>query len=217
MLKKLLYKEAKLAANPLSFIFIAFAGMTMIPGYPILCGAFFICLGIFYTYQQLRENDDITYTVLLPVRKRDTVTAKFLFAVIIEAAGYLLFTLLTVVRLVFLAGAEAYTKNPMMNANAAFLGYTAMIFAAYNYFFIGGFFRTSYKIGKPFLIFSGVTLTIILIAEVLHHIPGLEMLNATAGINAPQLVILAAGVILYAAGTLCSYAVSVRRFEKTDL
>lgn len=217
MLKKLLYKEAKLAANPLSFIFIAFAGMTMIPGYPILCGAFFICLGIFYTYQQLRENDDITYTVLLPVRKRDTVTAKFLFAVIIEAAGYLLFTLLTVVRLVFLAGAEAYTKNPMMNANAAFLGYTAMIFAAYNLFFIGGFFRTSYKIGKPFLAYSAVTFAIILIAEALHHIPGLEMLNATAGTNAPQLVILIAGVILYAAGTLCSYAASVKRFEKTDL
>nr|MCR5168456.1 ABC-2 transporter permease [Oscillospiraceae bacterium] len=143
--------------------------------------------------------------------------AKFLFALIIEAAGYLIFTLLTVVRLVFLAGAGAYTKNPMMNANAAFLGYVAMIFAAYNYFFIGGFFKTSYKIGKPFLIFSGVTLTIILIAEVLHHIPGLEMLNATAGINAPQAVILIAGVILYAAGTLCSYNVSVKRFEKTDL
>ena len=53
----------------------------MIPGYPILCGAFFVCLGIFYTYQQARECDDITYTVLLPVRKRDVVTAKYMDSV----------------------------------------------------------------------------------------------------------------------------------------
>ena len=58
-MKKLLYKEMKLSANPLSYWFIAFSVMTMIPRYPILVGSFFICLGIFYTYQQIREYDDM--------------------------------------------------------------------------------------------------------------------------------------------------------------
>ena len=99
MMTKLLSKEMKLTASPLSYVFIAFAAMTMIPGYPILCGAFFVCLGIFYTYQQARECDDITYTVLLPVRKRDVVTAKFLFTVIIELISFAICVALTVIRM----------------------------------------------------------------------------------------------------------------------
>ena len=59
-MKKLLYKEMKLSANPLSYWFIGFSAMTMIPRYPILVGSSFICLGIFHTYQQIREYDDIT-------------------------------------------------------------------------------------------------------------------------------------------------------------
>ena len=35
-MKKLFYKEMKLSANPLTYWFIAFSAMTMIPSYPIL-------------------------------------------------------------------------------------------------------------------------------------------------------------------------------------
>lgn len=93
-MKKLFYKELKLTANPLSYWFIAFSAMTMIPSYPILIGSVFICLGIFYTYQQLREYDDITYTVMLPVKKQDVVTAKYLFVLFIELMAFISCTLL---------------------------------------------------------------------------------------------------------------------------
>ena len=46
-MKKLLYKEMRLSVNPLSYWFITFSAMTMIPRYPILVGSFFICLGMF--------------------------------------------------------------------------------------------------------------------------------------------------------------------------
>ena len=39
-MKKLLYKEMRLSANPLSYWFITFSAMTMIPRYPILVGSF---------------------------------------------------------------------------------------------------------------------------------------------------------------------------------
>lgn len=95
-MKKLFYKEMKLSANPLTYLFIAFSAMTMIPSYPILVGSFFICLGIFHTYQQIREYDDVTYTVMLPVKKRDIVTAKYLFVLFIELTAFILCTLLNV-------------------------------------------------------------------------------------------------------------------------
>ncbi len=139
-MKKLLYKEMKLSANPLSYWFITFSAMTMIPRYPILVGSFFICLGIFYTYQQVREYDDITYTVMLPVRKKDVVSAKYLFVLFIELMAFVLCALLTIIRMKFLGNAAPYVTNPLMNANAAYLGYLLAVFASFNGIFLAGFF-----------------------------------------------------------------------------
>ena len=61
-MKKLLYKEMRLSANPLSYWFITFSAITMIPRYPILVGSFFICLGIFYTYSRFGN------AMILPTR-----------------------------------------------------------------------------------------------------------------------------------------------------
>ena len=58
-MRNLLIKELKLSTMVLTYIFLVFALMTFIPGYPILCGAFFFCLGIFQSYQTSRENNDI--------------------------------------------------------------------------------------------------------------------------------------------------------------
>ena len=73
---KLLKKEMKIAASPLSYIFIAFGLMAFVPGYPILVGSFFACLGLFQPFQYAREANDITYTALLPVAKGDVVKAE---------------------------------------------------------------------------------------------------------------------------------------------
>ena len=88
-MKDLLIKELKLATQPITYCFLAFSLMTLLPGYPILLGAFFVCLGIFQSFQSGRENNDILYTVLLPVRKSDAVKAKFLSVCFIELAAFL--------------------------------------------------------------------------------------------------------------------------------
>ena len=68
---KLLRKEIQLAASPLSYFFIGFGLMAFVPGYPILVGSFFVCLGLFQSFQTAREANDLTYTALLPVANRD--------------------------------------------------------------------------------------------------------------------------------------------------
>ena len=40
-MRNLLVKEMRLSASVLSYIFIVFGVMFLIPGYPILCGVFF--------------------------------------------------------------------------------------------------------------------------------------------------------------------------------
>ena len=216
-MKKLLYKEMKLSANPLSYWFIAFSAMTMIPRYPILVGSFFICLGIFYTYQQIREYDDITYTVMLPVKKKDVVTAKYLFVLFIEFIAFILCALITIIRMSSLGNAAPYVTNPLMNANAAYLGYVMIVFAAFNSIFLGGFFKTAYQIGRPFILFCLAGFIIITVGEALHHIPSLESLNDPSYVSIPQVVIFVIGVTMFLLCTWLSYQKSIKNFEKIDL
>lgn len=216
-MKKLFYKEMKLSANPLTYWFIAFSAMTMIPNYPILVGSFFICLGIFHTYQQIREYDDVTYTVMLPVKKRDIVTAKYLFVLFIELTAFILCTLLTIIRMKILGTAVPYATNQLMNANMAYLGYTMIVFAVFNSIFLAGFFKTTYKIGKPFFIFCVVSFIIIIMGEILHHIPDLESLNNPSNLSMPQIVIFAIGIVVFMLCTWLSYQKAIKDFEGIDL
>lgn len=214
----LLRKETRLAALLLTYLFIAFAAMTMLPGYPILCGSFFVSLGIFQSFQSAREANDIVYSALLPVAKRDVVKGKYQFAMLIEFTAFALMALLSCVRMTVLADAPIYRQNALMNANPFFLGVTLLLFGLFNAIFIGGFFKTSYNIGVPFVMYSVVAFLVIGIAEVLHHIPGLELLNAFGfDFIALQLVLFAAGVLLFFLLTWMSYNYACKMFAKTDL
>lgn len=217
-MKNMIYKEYKLATLPLTFIFLLFSLMTFIPGYPILCGVFFICLGMFQSWQRAREDSDILYSVLLPVKKSDVVKAKYCAAVLLQLVSFVLCAVFTLARMLFLADAPVYKTNFMMTANFVYLAFVLLIFSAFNVIFIGGFFKTAYALGKPFVVFIITNFAIIAIAETLHHIPKLNWLNtADFGFAGRQLAVLAAAFVVYTAATYFSCKNSQKRFENTDL
>ncbi|MCQ2494912.1 MAG: ABC-2 transporter permease [Lachnospiraceae bacterium] len=216
-MKTLLKKEFTFSANILTYIFIAAALMTFIPGYPILCGPFFVCMGIFYTFQSAREGNDILFSSLLPVKKGDVVRARYIFSVIIEAIAFAVIVAVTFIRMFLISDAAPYVNNALMNANLMSLGFALLIFAAFNMFFIGGFWKDAYKIGKPFLVSCIVTFLILGVGETLHHLPGLMALNTPMGMLEIQLPILIASVIIYIVTTIISCDMSVKSFERIDL
>ncbi|MCQ2577320.1 MAG: ABC-2 transporter permease [Treponema sp.] len=212
----LLKKEMSLTALPISYIFIAFGLMAFIPGYPIVLGAFFVCLGIFQTFNSAREAGDIFYTAMLPVEKCDVVKSKYAFVALIEVLAFILMVLITILRMTVLSNAEPYLQNPLMNANLAYLGWNLLVFAFFNMIFLGGFFKTAYKLGVPFL-WSGVAVFVVIgLGESLPHFPGLQDLNSTTFASS-QLYVLAAGIVVYVGGTFLSMKKSIARFEKIDL
>jgi len=216
-MRNLLNKEIKLSAHPLSFIFIAFGVMAMIPGYPILVGAFFVCLGIFQSFQNARENNDILYTILLPVKKSDAVKAKFIFTCFIQLCSFVLSLILTLVRMTALKNATVYTSNVMMNANQVYLAFALIIFGLFNVVFVKSFFRTAYKL-KGFISFAIVGFVVITIAEALHHIPGLYFLNDTDTMGSPIMwLILVAGIVAYVLMTFAAEKKSEKLFDSVDM
>lgn len=215
---KLISKELKLATSPLAWLFLLFACMTLIPGYPIALGAFFVCLGLFQSVQLAREANDILYSALLPIPKRDVVTAKYLVTVFFQIIAFAAAAVLTAVRLTALREAAAYVTNALLAANLTFLAVFLLIFTVYNTVFLGGFFRTAYKFGMPFVLFVIVTMLLVGVAESLPHVPGLTFLGGTEATDlARQLPVLIAGLAVYVAGTIASLKISQRRFEKIDL
>lgn len=217
-MNKLLNKELRLFAAPITYFFIAFSIMTLVPGYPILCGAFFVCLGIFRSFQAGGETNDILYTVLLPIRKSDAVKARFIFVMFIEFASFAIMAALTAVRMTVLADVGPYVQNALMSANPVFLAFTLLIYAAFNLVFVRGFFKTGYKTGKPFICFIIICFVLIGIAETLHHIPGLGFLNAISGEGmTANYMILLISAIIYALLSHIAFKASCKSFETVDL
>ena len=217
-MKNLLKKEIRLASSPITWVFILFGALTMIPGYIILLGAFFVCLGLFHSYQNARENGDVMYTMLLPVKKSDYVRAKYTFTVMIQMLAFALMLVLTIVRMTVLGFSITYITNEMMNATPFYLAFVLLVFMVFNLIFVGGFFKSGYKIGLPYLIFCIVTFGVVLIGEAVHHFPQLAFLNAPWGERLGlQWGIFAAAAVLYVVATLLSMKLSIRRFELIDL
>lgn len=217
-MKRLLKKEMKLAASPLSYIFIAFGLMAFLPGYPILVGSFFVCLGLFQSFQCMREANDITYTALLPVAKGDIVRAKYVFCIMIEFCYFILTSVPVLVRMTVLSEAAVYRNNVLMNANLVYLGFVLLILGLFNLLFIGGFFKTAYKFAKPFIAFIVADFLVVGIGEMLFHIPALSPLNAFGFAHIGlQIGVLTAGIIVFALLTAISLHWSIKNFEKIDL
>ena len=218
MMNALLKKEMRLSASILSYLFLGFSLMALLPGYPILCGVFFITLGIFQSFQSAREANDIVYSALLPIAKHDVVKGKYQFSILIELSGFFVMAVLTIVRMTVLSNSTVYRQNALMNANPFFLGMALLIFGMFNLIFIGGFFKTAYKFAKPFVTYIIVCFLLIGVAEALHYVPGLEVLNAFGFDHLVlQLSLLLGGAMAYIFLTAFSYKRACATFEKIDL
>ena len=151
------------------------------------------------------------------IKKSDSVKARFEFVVLIELMGFVLMAILTALRMTVLSGAAPYVQNPLMSANPVYLAFVLIIYAAFNLIFVRQFYKTAYKIGKPFIIFIAAALVITGAAEALHYVPGLAFLNAVSGEGmAANYLILAAAAVVYALVTYLSYKASCRSFESVD-
>lgn len=216
-MKNLLCKELRLSSMAITYFFLLFSFMTFLPGYPIVTGSFFVCMGIFYSFQFARESNDSIYMLLLPVSKKQVVKAKYLFVLFLEVTALVIMTICTLVRMTLLSAAPVYTENALMPANFFYLGFCLASFGLFNAVFVRGYFKTAYKIGVPFLIYCLLEAVVISASEALGHFPGLEFFRATdfSSLNA-QIMGLTVGAVFFVSATLFSYNRAKSSFERLD-
>lgn len=214
MMFNLLYKELRLAAHPNLFVFTLLGILVIVPAYPYGMVFLFGCLGPYITFMYGRETNDIYYTALLPVNKKDTVKAKCLLMVLAQMTQLLISLPFAVLRLHVLPDG-----NPAgIEANIAYYGFGFMIYAVFNLIFLTQFFKTAYKVGKAFILAIIPASIGVIIMEVLVHIPKFQWLDSVeSDMMLKQLPILIIGIIIYIYSMLVAYRVSANRFQKVDL
>lgn len=214
MMFNLLYKELRLAAHPNLYIFTLLGVLVIVPAYPYGMVFLFGCLGPYITFMYGRETNDIYYTSLLPVKKRDTVKAKCLLMVLTQMTQLLISLPFAILRPSVLPN-----SNPAgIEANIAYYGFGFMIYAIFNLIFLTQFFKTAYKIGKAFILAIIPSAIGVIIMEVLVHIPKFQWLDSIKpAVMLKQLPILAIGIIIYVFSMLVAYKVSANRFQQVNL
>ena len=215
-MKQLLYKEFRLVTHPVLPFFLLLSAMLLIPAYPFYVVFFYTTLGLFFCCLTGRENHDILYTISLPIRKRSAVSARFLFAIIVEMMQMLLVVLFMRLRHALQIGV-----NPAgMDANLSFLGLSFLLLGVFNFSFFRRYYAAPDQVGKAFALSSVFVFLLITLLEAGTHIlPFMrDMLDTPdpqfLGVKIPFLL---CGVLVYALLTFLSWRISAKRFERLDL
>ena len=172
-------------------------------------------LGLFFSFVNGREQKDIYYSALLPIRKRDTVKASVVFVLLIELASLLIaipFAVLSVS--VNPLGGNAVGLEP----NAALFAAALLLYALFNGIFLPTFYKTAYKVGISFLKAVIPTAALMLMLELTVHVPSLAWLeDCTPAGQLRLLPLVLCAAVIYGVGLYLTYQRAAKNYEKVDL
>jgi len=226
-MKALIYKELKLAMHPICYVFIVlFPFMILIPSYPLGIGFIYVltCYPIlFLGANKGQQSNDLLYSTLLPVRKKDIVMARILTVIFMQIAFILVMTALyPVARIINNAIAQSAEKpSEYMIPGLGLDSYVLLLAIALIGYAIADiiFFPIYYKHGKSIVMSTlftilGFVVYIGIVTIGLPFIPGLDVLNNLhLGI---QFAILGAAILISFGLHAVVYKVSSKRLEMVD-
>lgn len=214
-MKNLLYKEFRLAIHPLFYpLLVLFGALLMIPQW-----VFFLALMYFFfitapnIFTMGKAQNDIEFSVTLPVRKRDVVKARVMSVTLIGLMQILIAAVFAVLHMAVYKTVDNFLLDP----NIAFFGFSLVMYALFNVVFFPMFYKTADKVGIP--IVAGIIVTLLFAAGVefaILYIPALRILDGMGHMGA-QLLVLAGGIVLFVLLNIAAYRISARRFERVDL
>ena len=225
-MKALLYKEFKLAMHPICYIFIAFFPlMILIPQYPLFVGFIYVlsCYPIlFLGANKGQQSNDLLFSTLLPVRKKDIVLARIFTVIFMQVAFMLVMSCLFPLAYFINQGIiDDKTGLPVEGIGFGLTSYVLVLAIALVGYAIADliFFPIYYKHGKSIVMSTLLTilgfivyLTFFTIA--LPYIIGIEKANSI-----PlwiQFIALGGAIVLSALIHVLVYKVGSKELERVD-
>ena len=217
----------RLSMHPICYIFVAlFPLMILIPSYPLGIGFIYIlaCYPIlFLGANKGQQSNDLLYSTLLPVRKKDIVMARIFTVIFMQVAFIIIMSALyPLARFINASIAQsADDPNKIVVPGVGLDSYVLLLAIAIIGYAIADliFFPIYYKKGKSIVMSTlftilGFVVYIGVFTIALPYIPGLEFLNNLhIGI---QFGVLAGALLVSFFLHLVVYKVSSKRLEKVD-
>lgn len=214
----LLMKDIRIGIHPLFFLMPILTGALMLlPGWIYFLVLLYFCwITIPNMFGGFKAQNDLMFTAMMPVTKKDIVKARVSVIVIMEGlhlAIAMLFGLLTV-RLY--PDLTYYFFEPTLG----FWGLCFVMFAIFNIIFIPMYYKTAYKFGAA--AFASIAAAMLFAGGAqwagIQNASLFELFNgAGADDTALHLSILIAGVLIFAAFTMIAYRIALARFLKVEI
>lgn len=214
----LVMKDLKLGVNPIFFIMPVLTGALMlIPGWIYFLVPLYFCwLTIPNTFAGFKVQNDLLFTAMMPVTKKDMVKARVTVIVLLEmwqigvAMIFGMFTLRLYPHLIYFFFAP----------HLGFWGLCFVMLAIFNIIFIPMYYKTAYKYGKAAfasiaaaMLFAGIAQWLGIRSSFVADI----FMGTGVDNKALQASILIAGIVIFLAFTLIAYRVAVKRFLKVEV
>lgn len=214
----LLMKELKLGVNPFFYVLPLLTGALMlIPAWLYLLVLLYFC---WITVPNLlggyKSQNDLIFSRMLPVAKKDIVKSKVAVIVILELLHIVLAVIFGMISVRLYPDLTYFFFAPTIG----FWGIAFAMLAVFNIILITMYFKTAYNYGAA---------SIVSILGAMLFAGGAEWLgiqndfvyNLFKGAGADQLglqlAILFAGIALFIAFTLVAYVIAAKRFEKVEI
>ena len=228
-MKALLYKEFKLAMHPICYIFIAiFPFMVLIPSYPLAIGFIYVlsCYPIlFLGANKGQQSNDLLYSTLLPIRKKDIVLARIMTVAIMQFAFIAIMSALVPLTMYLQTIIKADDGSQLTNPGISINGYVSLLGIVLVGFSIADliFFPIYYKNGKSIVMSTlmtiiGFIIYLAIFTIALPFIPGFEWYTkflCDSGLGV-QFIILGVALVIYVFMHYLVYRISAKRLEKVD-
>lgn len=216
MLGKLLKKEFLLCLHPTAPLMILLSALILTPNYPYTVSYFYLTLGIFFICLSGRENHDVTFSLTLPIGKKDIVLARVLTTVLLELIQLVAVGLFILLRNTLTADANAAG----MDANLALIAEGFFLFGVFQLVFFPSYYKDVSKVGTSF-IKSSVALFLLVIVEIVftYSVPLYrDMLDMPDPRHMTEkLLFLLFCMLFYVFATWLSVRISQKRFSRQDI
>lgn len=214
----LLMKEIRLGVSPFFYVLPFLTGALMlIPGWLYFLVILYFCfITIPNMFGGYKSQNDLMFTSMLPVTKKDMVKAKISFIVILELLHIVVAAIFGMISIRLYPNLTYHFFAPSLG----FWGLCLVMLAIFNIIFIPMYYKTAYKHGAA----SIVSITAaILFAGVMEWL-GIDnsfVFDLFKGTGAEslaiQLSILLMGVGIFAIFTIIAYHIAIKRFEKVEI
>ncbi|MDQ0230909.1 ABC-2 transporter permease [Metabacillus malikii] len=214
----LVVKDIKLAVPPFFFLFpFLFGALMLIPGWIYFIVLLYFCwITIPNVFNQFKAQNDLMFTSVMPVTKRDMVKARVTVIVGFELLHIVIAAIFGSISMIIYPNLTYYFYPP----NMGFWGLNLIMLAIFNLIFIPMYYKTAYKFGWALfnavtaaMLFAGISQWLGIQNSVVNGIfYGTDAQQVTT-----QIFILIAGILIFAAFSIIAYRLAVKRFTRVEI